>query len=222
MEQFKFFLCLAWKQCPSEVQITLVISVPTWWITPKLEIALFLWGKCFRFPQFKGFTRLCLLSDHSYKSTWMWWAWSHVCWHPWLWWKINDVKWGEVTNSDQRFSCLKISGLLSKENRFEPCSGVRFDSGFASASSSKLRMQQLAFKLKPLLVPRVILVEANCSSIRCVLGLTLWCFFPQSNIRKCGREVWSFPEEARCLCLGFPTKVNAFFFFLIFLGFLTF
>lgn len=102
-----------------------------------------------------------------------------MCWHPWLWWKINDVKWGEVTNSDQRFSCLKISGLLSKENRFEPCSGVRFDSGFASASSSELRMQQLAFKLKPLLVPRVILVEANCSSIRCVLGLTLWCFFPR-------------------------------------------
>lgn len=64
---------------------------------------------------------------------------------------MNDVKWAEITNSDQRFSCLKLNGLLSKENGFEPCSGPRFDSGLASASSSKLRMQQLALRLKPLL-----------------------------------------------------------------------
>lgn len=102
------------------------------------------------------------------------------------------MKGGEINNSDQRFSCLKLNGLLSKENRFQPCSGPRLDSGLAPASSSELRRQQLAFsvaipaftsqsvilsdskdnlvfnhilafKLKTLLIPRVLLVEASAA-----------------------------------------------------------
>lgn len=39
--------------------------------------------------------------------------------------------------------------------------------------SFRLRRQQLALRLKPLLVPCVVLVEDNCSSIGWVVGLIL-------------------------------------------------
>lgn len=40
-------------------------------------------------------------------------------------------------------------------------------------SSFRWRRQQLALRLKPLLVPCVVLVGANCSFISCVVGLIL-------------------------------------------------
>lgn len=40
-------------------------------------------------------------------------------------------------------------------------------------SSCRSRRQQFALRLKPMLVPCVVSVEADCSSVSCVVGLTL-------------------------------------------------
>lgn len=112
---------------------------------------------------------------------------------------------------------LKLNGLMSRNFRVDLNLVLSLDSiqDLLLPSSSRLRRQQFALRLKPVLGPWVVLVEANCSSISRVIALILWCCFPQNNLRKCGGEVWSFPKEARCLCLGFPTKVNAHFIFFL-------